>query len=122
MKTLHLVRHAKSDWGNQDLADIDRPLNERGYRDAHRMSKQFLEKKQAPQIIFSSPALRAMSTALIFCRNISYPPANIHIEEKIYEASIETMLHLVSQFDDRYGTAMIFGHNPVITDLTNILC
>lgn len=68
MKELILVRHAKSDWGSEVLKDIDRPLNERGYRDAYFMSNWFVKEKAKPQVIVSSSATRALSTAMIFAR------------------------------------------------------
>ena len=122
MKTLYLVRHAKSDRTTEDIADIDRPLNARGYRDAQMMSKKFISDNKTPDIVFTSPAIRAMSTALIFCPNIDYSVGNIKIEQDIYEASVETMLNFIAQIDDRYESAMIFGHNPTTTALANILC
>jgi phosphohistidine phosphatase len=70
MKKLFLVRHAKSDWTYEGLPDIDRPLNERGYRDAHIMSKHLSSKKHVPDGIIASPAIRTINTALIFSRNL----------------------------------------------------
>ena len=122
MKTLFLVRHAKSDWSTEELSDIDRPLNARGFRDAHTMSKRFTSENKIPDIIFSSPATRAISTALIFCRNLNYALEKFKVDEKIYESNIETMLNIIAQIDDRHESAMIFGHNPVTTQLANALC
>lgn len=122
MKLLHLVRHAKSDWSTEELADIDRPLNARGFRNAHTMSQRFALENKVPDTIISSPATRAISTALIFCRNLNYSLEKFKVEEKIYESSVETMLNYIAQIDDRYESAMIFGHNPTMTELANILC
>ncbi|MEW6468632.1 MAG: histidine phosphatase family protein [Bacteroidota bacterium] len=119
MKTLYLVRHAKSDRGHEELADIDRPLNQRGYRDAHTMSARFRDQSGMPDCICASPAIRALSTALIFCRNIGFPASRLGIEERIYEASVETLMNLVAETDDRHSSLMLFGHNPAITHLAN---
>ena len=68
MKTLYLIRHAKSDWGNPLLADIDRPLNERGKRDAPRMAQRLLDRGELPGLLISSPARRAFRTARYFAK------------------------------------------------------
>ncbi|MES2593320.1 MAG: histidine phosphatase family protein [Bacteroidota bacterium] len=121
MKTLYLVRHAKSDWNNGNLPDIDRPLNTRGYRDAHAMSNLMKEKKVIPDVIISSPAIRAISTALIFCRNLGLDPAKIIIYPDLYETSVKQYLECVSQIDNRFNSAMLFAHNPTITSFANSL-
>lgn len=121
MKTLYLVRHAKSDWGKEPLADIDRHLNNRGYGDAHKMSKLMKEKKLIPDLIITSPAIRAISTALIFCRNLQLNPAEIKIEPSLYETTTKQYLHVISQTDNQYKQIMIFGHNPTITNCANSL-
>lgn len=119
MKTLILIRHAKSDWGYEFLQDIDRPLNERGYRDAYQLSKWYKEHYPYPQVIISSPATRAISTALIFARALSYNEENIIIKKNIYYTSVDAFLSTIHTLSDSVDIAMFFGHNPVITDLCN---
>lgn len=121
MKTLYLVRHAKSDWNIEGLADIDRPLNSRGYRDAHTMSRLMNEKKVLPDLIISSPAIRAISTALIFCRNFKLQASEIIINENLYETSVHQYLGVIKNVDDRYKNIMLFAHNPTISNLASAL-
>lgn len=121
MKILVLIRHAKSDWGYEFLKDIDRPLNERGYRDAYTQSKWYKEHFPIPDLILSSPAIRAISTALIFARTLQYNEQQIRIQHGIYEASTDDFLQNIQQLPDTIDTAMFFGHNPTITSLFNLL-
>ena len=119
MKKLYLVRHAKSSWRDEVAYDMDRPLKGRGIRDAHSTSQWLREQGDNPQLIISSPATRALHTALIFSKNLGYPYSDIEIEGHIYEASTSDMLELVRSLDDRFEDVMIFGHNPTITDFVN---
>lgn len=119
MKTLILVRHAKSDWGYEFLKDIDRPLNERGYRDAYTQSKWYAEKYNVPDILVSSPAVRAISTALIFARQLKYDEQKILIRHGIYESNVENFLSMIRNLPDDFQSAMVFGHNPTITNVAN---
>jgi phosphohistidine phosphatase len=121
MKELIIVRHAKSDWGADFLKDIDRPLNERGYRDTYFLSEWFSEKKSRPDLILSSTATRALSTALIFARALEQPASGFATEKNIYEASVETLLSVIRQQRDTQASVMIFGHNPSLTTLCNQL-
>lgn len=121
MKTLVLVRHAKSDWGYEFLKDIDRPLNERGYRDAYAQSQWYKNNYSFPDIIISSPAIRAVSTALIFSRMLEYNEQNIHIMHGIYEAVTDDFLDNIHKLSNEINIAMFVGHNPVLTHLFNLL-
>ncbi len=121
MKTLYLIRHAKSDWAIATLADIDRPLNTRGYADAHKMSGAMKLTKIIPDLIITSPAVRAISTALIFARNLNYNPARIEIQPTLYHSNAEQYLEIISQTDSKINTLFLFGHNPIITDCANSL-
>ncbi len=121
MKKLTLVRHAKSDWGTDFLKDIDRPLNERGYRDAYFMSEWYKKNKSLPQLMLSSSATRALSTALIFWRAIDETLPLI-INDSLYESSVTNVKAVISGIDNKYSHVMLFGHNPFITDLANELC
>lgn len=121
MKTLYLIRHAKSDWSIDHLSDIDRPLNERGYSDAHKMSLILKEKKIVPDLIISSPAVRAISTALIFCRALNYDPKSILINKQLYDTSVKEYIAAISKIDNNHKTVFLFGHNPTITNTANLL-
>src|SRR4051812_20745703 len=115
MKTLILVRHAKSDWGNENVTDLFRPLNERGYTDAQILSKQLAQKIATPQYWLTSPAIRAFSTASLFAYAFDYDIENVVIKKKIYEASVKTLQSIVTEIPDENETAFLFGHNPGFT-------
>lgn len=121
MKTLFLVRHAKSEWANESLSDIDRPLNARGYKDAHFMSGQMKKNKLIPEQIITSPAIRATSTALIFARNLDYDYATIQIKKMLYETSVKEYLSVISETENSKNSLMLFAHNPTLTLLANSL-
>lgn len=121
MKTLYLVRHAKSDWGAEGLSDIDRPLNKRGYRDAHFMSILMKDKKSLPDLIITSPAIRAISTALIFCRNFNLSYSDIVINANLYDTNVNQYKDIIAHIDNRYKSIMVVGHNPIISDFANNL-
>ena len=121
MKKIILVRHAKSDWGDEGLKDIDRPLNQRGYAAAYRMSEWLAKQTDVPQLFISSDATRALSTAMIFARNLNYPSNELIILQQVYESSVKTLKDVICQIDDKYQSVMLFGHNPGITNLSNDL-
>ena len=122
MKTLILVRHAKSSWNDQAQRDIDRPLNDRGRHDAPLMADRMLARGVCPQRILSSPALRTVSTAEIFANHLSIPNELIHHERQIYLASSGHLLNLIKHQDDNIDSIMLVGHNPALTDFFNDLC
>lgn len=121
MKQLILIRHAKSDWGSEGLKDIDRHLNERGYTDAYFMANWYAENQQLPDLIISSAATRALSTALIFARKLGLKMTSIEMQPDIYEAHDDTLLKIVQKIGDSHKRVMLFGHNPGFTDLSNRL-
>lgn len=122
MKTLYLVRHAKSSWENRSVSDFDRTLNERGKRDAPFMAKILKEKEIAVDLMLSSPAVRALTTANIFASEISFPENKIVKEKDIYEADRSELMDVIMKTDDSVNDVMLFGHNPGITYLSNYLC
>ncbi|RZK21105.1 MAG: histidine phosphatase family protein [Pedobacter sp.] len=118
-KQLLLVRHGKSDWGNLDLKDFDRPLNKRGKENAPEMAERLIKKGFKFDLIVSSPAKRAKSTAKFFAE--AYHVDDIQYEESIYEANTNALLKVVNGLDDSADTVIMFGHNPGFTDLANEL-
>ncbi|WP_421943069.1 SixA phosphatase family protein [Pedobacter sp.] len=118
-KQLLLVRHGKSDWGNLDLKDFDRPLNKRGKENAPEMAERLVKRGFKFDLIVSSPAKRAKSTAKFFAE--AYNVDEIKFVEEIYEANSRTLLKVVNDFDDSADTVIMFGHNPGFTDLANEL-
>lgn len=121
MKTLYLIRHAKSDWDNPMITDLERPLNERGYSNASLMSHLLNDKQVIPGSIVSSPAVRAISTALIFSRNLNYDSNHISIRKELYETSVKHYLSVIKETADTHESVMIFGHNPIISDTADFL-
>ena len=121
MKTLVLVRHAKSSWKDASLADRDRPLNRRGKRDAPRVGDQLADLGGAPDLIVSSPAARAIATARIVADVVGYPLDGIREDARIYEATAAEILEVIRELDDERDRVFLFGHNPGLTDLVNEL-
>lgn len=118
MKRLYIIRHAKSSWGDPDLADIDRPLNKRGEKDAPFMGKRLIEQHKAnPDLILSSPAKRALRTARIIAKEIDYPKEKIEIKDSLYGSGVGAMLNVIQYLDDSLDEVMLFGHNPDLTSL-----
>ena len=112
MKTLFLVRHAKSDWSDGALSDFDRPLNERGRKDAPQMAMFLLGRGETPELLVSSPANRAYTTARLFADRFGIPENDISLREDLYEASTSTLLEAIQELPDHVDRAAIFGHNP----------
>lgn len=111
MKTIFLLRHAKSDWNNEDLDDFDRPLNSRGLKTAPKIGKLIGKNQFEIDLIISSPAKRARQTAILVKESAEIK-GEIEYEERIYEASLQTLLEIVNEFDEKYKTVLMVGHNP----------
>lgn len=121
MKTLLLVRHAKSSWSDADISDINRPLKRSGVKDAIEVSKKLKTLKCSPDILITSPAVRAITTALIFARTLKYQYNRIVINEMVYDFSKDALLPLLRNIDDKYNVIMLVGHDPAFTNLLNDL-
>jgi len=111
MKTLFVLRHAKSSWNHPKLSDFERPLNKRGEKAAPFMGELMREKDLIPEFVLSSPAKRAKQTAKLVKASAEIS-SKIEFDRRIYEASRNSLLHIVSEFDDDLRSAMIVGHNP----------
>jgi len=120
-KQLIIVRHAKSDWGDFNLKDFDRPLNARGHRNAPEMATRLVEKSIQPSLIVSSPALRAITTANYFASCWKMESEFIKTESSIYEAPFKNLLKVINGLSDQHDIVAMFGHNPGLTDLLNYL-
>lgn len=120
MKTLLLLRHAKSDWGDSTIRDFDRPLADRGEQDAPRIGRALNKRGPLPDFILSSPAARAKATieAVVAAAGINEP---IHFEEKIYGAPSSELLALVRRLPAERSCALLVGHNPGFEDLSRRL-
>ncbi|RZK22387.1 MAG: histidine phosphatase family protein [Hymenobacter sp.] len=121
MKTLYLMRHAKSSWSFDDLSDRERPLNDRGRDDAPRMGQALAARHLTLDLIVSSPAVRALSTAVLVARELKYPHDSIKVEPDIYEAEVATLLAVINELPDAANSVLLTGHNPTITDVANHL-
>jgi phosphohistidine phosphatase len=120
LKTLLIIRHAKSDqrfFGN----DFERPLNERGKADAPVMARRLLDKKINIDAFISSPAKRAKKTAELFCSTYSRLADEIIFVTPLYHAPSEIFHEVIQHIDDSINTAAVFSHNPGITDFVNSL-
>lgn len=120
MKTLFLLRHAKSDWNNPNISDFERPLNKRGLETAPFIGKLLYDRKIQPDLILSSPAMRAKQTAILIKESAEFS-AEITLEKRIYEASLFTMLEILSEIDEKLSSVLIVGHNPSIENIIRTL-
>lgn len=121
MRLLTLVRHAKSSWDDPSLSDFERPLNERGRRDAPLMADQVARLIGKPDRIVTSPALRAITTARTFAISLNIDTDALNVQPRIYEASLATLLTLTGRLDDDDRHVMMFGHNPGFSELAHHL-
>jgi len=121
MKTVTLVRHAKSSKNIPNIRDIDRPLNDRGYQDAYTIGERLSEKSFKTGLLISSPAIRALSTALIIAGRLSYADDKILLRKNLYETSANEYLEEISNTPEAINSVMLFGHNPTISEALSVL-
>jgi len=121
MKTLFLVRHAKSSWDDTALPDKDRPLNDRGKRDAPKMGERLAKRDVKPDLILSSPARRALTTAEIIAKKLDYKRKDIVADDRLYAGEADDLLEVIGELDDKLERVMLFGHNPELTELAHRL-
>ncbi|MCH8903951.1 MAG: histidine phosphatase family protein [Bacteroidetes bacterium] len=121
IKILYLTRHAKSSWKDQMLSDFERPLKKRGRKDAKLIGKVLNDRGIIPDLILSSPANRALSTAIILADKMNYPRDDIQTNEDIYETGMSRIMEILNGLSDSLETIMIVGHNPTFTNLANYL-
>ena len=121
MKTILLVRHAKSGWGDSSLSDFERTLTERGKTDAKMMAKRLIEKSIKIDALISSPAKRAKKTTKIFMKELQVDEKKIQLKDSLYEASLKDFYDVVEGFSDEDKTVALFSHNPGITEFIDSL-
>jgi phosphohistidine phosphatase len=119
MKTLYLIRHAKSSWDFPQLVDDERPLTEKGIKRTKKLGDYLVNNEILPEIFISSHANRAFHTAQIIAKKIGFPEKNIIIERSIYSAGIDNIFSVIFGITDNYNSVMLFGHNPAFTNLAN---
>lgn len=120
MKTIVLIRHAKSSW-DHDVSDLNRPLSKRGVTDANLLATAFIDSNFYPDAIYSSPANRALTTCHIFIENLSLSEKMLSIEEQLYDFGGNRVLQFIKSLNNDLDKVMIFGHNHAFTALTNSL-
>ena len=121
MKYLYLIRHAKSSWEDDSLKDIDRPLNERGLHDAPLMGNVLKSMNIVPDKIVSSPAKRAITTALTIAGKVGYKEENILQDPNVYHSGLPELLKILCGFDNSWQKVFFVGHNPGFTQLAELI-
>ncbi|MCF6282803.1 MAG: histidine phosphatase family protein [Candidatus Polarisedimenticolaceae bacterium] len=120
-KTITLIRHATASWDQTNQSDYDRPLTCQGEQDATMMGQRLASDCYQPDLLIASPAQRAKETALLIAKEINYPAQQIDWQEKIYEASLNGLVDLVTTQDDDLQSITLVGHNPGLTSLCHHL-
>jgi phosphohistidine phosphatase len=121
MKTLTLIRHAKSSWKNMDLTDFERPLNKRGRNDAPIMGKRLADKVPRPDLFLSSPAKRALKTAEKITKRMGISKKEIVTDERLYHANVNDFFTILSDVKNKYSRIFLCSHNPGVTEFVNFL-
>jgi phosphohistidine phosphatase len=121
MKELFLIRHAKSSWDDTALPDQDRPLDDRGKRDAPKMGKRLAKRDVKPDLILSSPAMRALTTAKIIAKKLDYKLKDIVVDDRLYAGEADNLLNLIHKLGDKLKRVMLVSHNPELTELAHRL-
>jgi phosphohistidine phosphatase len=119
MRTLYLVRHAKSSWDDPALADHDRPLNERGLRDVATMGQRLAQRGVKPDLLLASPATRALTTAEHLAKALGIKPKHIVVDDRLYAAAASELLAVIQACGDKARHVMLVAHNPGLTDLAH---
>ncbi len=120
MKTLYLLRHAKSSWGDPTLRDFDRPLNKRGLKAAPLMGKHMRKHKVRPDLVLSSPAKRTRQTVEVVLEHAHLEPKT-RFDERLYATGSTDLLKVLREADDRAESVLVVGHNPGLQDLLEVL-
>lgn len=120
MKTLFLLRHAKSIWNDPNLQDFDRPLNGRGRTEAELIRRFIKEQRVSPDLVLSSPAVRARETIETVMKTAKLP-AELRYDQRIYEASLPVLIEVISQIEEDKSQVLLVGHNPGMEGLLEIL-
>jgi phosphohistidine phosphatase len=121
MKRLLLLRHAKAVPAAEPLVDIDRPLAERGERDARRIGDRLRRQQLHPTLVLASPAARALRTAQLVAREIDYPLETIALDRRLYLAEPAAIVEIIAAQSDAIKTLIVVGHNPGLTELAHRL-
>jgi phosphohistidine phosphatase len=118
-KTLYLVRHGKSDWDQMDTNDLERPLKKRGVENCEAMAKRMQTLKLQPELVLSSPAIRAYETAKIFAEILAIPSPRFKVNERLYLPDFPTLLKTILYLNNDYNNVLIVGHEPSLSTAIN---
>ena len=118
-KTLFLLRHAKAITGELSMLDQDRPLSDRGFKDASRLGEKLHKKGFQFDLILTSPAIRTITTAQLIINHFNLKSTNILIEPQVYQASDLEIIGLISMFQKKYDQILLIGHNPSLAALAS---
>lgn len=121
MKSLFLIRHAKSSWDNPAQNDFDRPLNARGIKDAPMMAQRLVERKVKIDAFFSSPAVRAKQTCSFFMQAFKVEETDMQLQSQLYLATPDVLIKTIINLPDSASSAAVFSHNEGITEFANTL-
>lgn len=121
MKTLYILRHAKSSWEFEGLSDHDRPLNKRGRKDAPLMGQELALRGVKPELIISSSAVRALSTATLAAKELNFEADDIVVDTRVYGAGKHDLLEVVQSAPAEVKELMLVGHNEALSDFANML-
>lgn len=121
MKTLFIIRHAKSSWDNDQLSDYDRPLNKRGLRDAPFMATLLRDQGIKPELILASPSMRTSQTTEFFAQIMGIDSDLIKYDPLIYESDTHTLLNIINQIENSKSVVFLVGHNPSLSNLASLL-
>jgi phosphohistidine phosphatase len=120
MKTLYLIRHAKSSWEEPGVADADRPLVPKGLKKTKLIIDFLIKRNTTVDLVISSPAVRAFETAKLVAAGLDYPAGKIKTDRKVYDGYYDRILDIIYGTPNTIDSLMIFGHNPTITQLANL--
>lgn len=121
MKRLYLIRHAKAEWRNSTQPDFDRPLSDLGMAEAEAMGRLLASKSAKPDLLMTSPAVRALETSKIIAREVGYDELKIVTKQEIYDGYLQDWVQIIRQIQDECQTVFLVGHNPTITDFVHFL-
>jgi len=121
MKRLTLVRHARADWDNSQYSDFERPLNRRGQQQAREMARRLGPLVRSADLLLTSPAVRAYTTATIFAKELNLPLRRVLTDERLYLASAAELLKVLRETGPRIEQLMMFGHNPGLSEFARLL-
>jgi len=121
MKTLYIVRHAKSSWKNKSLDDFERPLRKKGVEDLRAVIEVLNERNVRPDFLLTSPAVRAIQTAMLLSQGLEMPQDSVGIRSVLYPGTCEQYQDCVRELPKERESVMIVGHHPAVTDMINSL-